>query len=74
MCPVGRLAQALERNARGDLFDVRIADRTPWNTSVCTGPGDTTLTVMPGGASASDQARAVPSMPALAARLARPAS
>jgi len=39
----------------------------PWKFAVWIGPGATTFTVMPSGASSSAQVRAMPSMPALLA-------
>jgi len=40
---------------------------TLWKLAVRIGPGATTLTVMPDGASSSAQVRAMPSIPALVA-------
>jgi len=40
---------------------------TPWKFAVRIGPGATTFTVMPAGASSSAQVRAMPRMPALVA-------
>jgi len=42
----------------------------PWKLAVFTGPGATTLTVIPSGASSSAQVRAMPSIAALVAEYA----